>query len=209
MFEYLDKSCSTSPLASEDAGTGTGWGTWCVCSPAGRRCKCTGCIPGPSPKLGATCLHESTSCHCINTLRRNGKHLSIVLHVETIADFCEEHLHKIKYLYRISFVLTKSHLVGVSAAAESSRWSPKPLWGWVYWGSGLWEKSWPWVEWHGRTAPCPALQNTGPLNASFVDTDIITHSYLSSIGFTFYWFSPLSDSWRSITMNHCPHLRLF
>lgn len=87
MSEYLDRSCSTSPLASEDAGTGTGWGTWCVCSPAGRQYKCTGCIPGPSPKLGATCLHESTSCHCINTLRRNGKHLSIALHVETIADF--------------------------------------------------------------------------------------------------------------------------
>lgn len=107
------------------------------------------------------------------------------------------------------FVLTKSHLFGVSAATKSSRWSPKPLWGSVCWGSGLWERSWPWVEWHGRTAPCSALQNTGRLNASFVNTDIIKHSYLPSPQLLALLAFPLSDSCRSIIMNNCPHLRFF
>lgn len=86
-FNYLDRSCSTCPLTWEDAGTGTGWGTWCVCSPGGRQYKCTGYIPGLSPKLGATCLHESTSCHCINTLREmENIWVFFALHMETIAN---------------------------------------------------------------------------------------------------------------------------
>lgn len=84
MLNYLDKSYSTFLLISEDADMGIGWGTWCVYSPGGHRYKCKGCIPGLSPKLGATCLHGSMSCHCINMLSRNGKHLSVGPHTETI-----------------------------------------------------------------------------------------------------------------------------
>lgn len=65
---FLDTTCSTFPPFSRGVGTGTAWDTRCVCSPGGRRYKCTGCIPGPSPKPGARRLRASTSCRCINKL---------------------------------------------------------------------------------------------------------------------------------------------
>lgn len=67
--DHLDTSYSTSQLISKDTGTGTGRGRWCVCSLGDHHYTCTGCIPGPSPGPGATCLHGSRSCRCINTLR--------------------------------------------------------------------------------------------------------------------------------------------
>lgn len=111
IFDHLDKSCSTFQLISQDVGTGTVWDTWCVCSPGGRRYKCTRCIPGPSPKLGATCLHASTSCRCTNKLRGNQKHVSVVLHVEVVVKLRGK---------------SNTHLSGASSASGSSRWSRKP-----------------------------------------------------------------------------------
>lgn len=104
MFDYLDMSYSTVLLASEGAGMGTGWGMWYVYSPGGRQYKCTGCIPGPSPKLGATCLHESTFCHCINTLWEM-ENIWALCCIWKQSWSCEEHVYKIKHLYRI-FCLT-------------------------------------------------------------------------------------------------------
>lgn len=99
MLNYLDRSYSTFLLISGDAGTGTGWGMWCVCSPGGHQYKCTGCIPGPSPKLGAICLHGSTSCHCINTLREM-ENIWALCYIWKRSWSCEEHVYKI----------TKKHL---------------------------------------------------------------------------------------------------
>lgn len=94
--DHLDTSYSTFQLISKDTGTGTGWGRWCVCSLGDHHYTCKWCIPGPFPRPDATCLHESRSCHCTNTLRERE-------HVW--APGCREHGSKFKHPYWI-FSLT-------------------------------------------------------------------------------------------------------
>lgn len=153
-FDYLDKSCSTFPLISEDVGMGTGWGTWCVCSPGGRQYKCTGCIPGPSPKLGATCLHENTSCHCINTLREM-ENIWALCYIWKRSQSWEEHPHKIKHLYRIFlFWQSLTSLVfPLQQNLHSGLWSPFE----VKFTEAQASRRSPDPGWSGPVGPRPAL----------------------------------------------------